>query len=98
MRPEPPNRIHNPDNRRDLDAGGCAAAIPKKGEPRLQQGVVQDVRKERPPIISGAVFSRYRYEPLSRIDVICEGNRMVLRGSRTVPEGAGQDAAAHLWD
>jgi len=96
MRPEPPNRIHNRDNRRDLDVGGYTAAIPKKGEPRLQQGVVQDVREERPPIICGAVFSRYRYDPLSRIDLVCEGSGMTWRESRTVPGGDYRDAPAHL--
>lgn len=96
MRPEPPNRIHNPDNRRHLDVGGDAAAIPKKSEPRLHHGVVQDVREERPPIICSAVFSGYRDDPLSRIDLVCQGNRTTWKESRTVPVGLCRDAPGHL--
>ena len=96
MRPEPPNRIHDCDNRRDLDVGGDAATIPKKSKPRLQKGVVQDIRKERPPVLCGAVFSRDRHDPLRRIDQICEGTGMTGRESRTTSLGNCRGAPAHL--
>ena len=96
MRPEPSNRIHHRDNRRNLDVGGYAAAIPKKGEPGLQQGVVQDLREECLPVIGCAVFSRDRDDPLSRIDLVCEGSGWPWRESRTVPLGDCRDAPAHL--
>ena len=72
MRPEPSNRIHNRDNRRNLDIGSYAAAISKKGEPGLQQGVLQDLREECLPVICGAIFSRDCDDPLSRIELVCE--------------------------
>ena len=96
MRPEPPNRIHNPDNRRNLDLGRYAPAIPEKAEPSLQQGVVQDVREECLPVIWGAVFSRYRDDPLSWIDLVSEGGGMTWKESRMVPVRYCRGAPAHL--
>ena len=84
MRPEASNRIDHRHDRLDIDFGTCAAAVAKKGEPGLQLRVVKDAREQHPPIIAGAVLTRYRDEALSRIDEVCERNQLRLRASRTV--------------